>query len=176
MSTSQVFFSSRLSARAIVAGTLSTFAIMVALMTLAGGFGIWKFDLTEIPNLGAGFWGWAFLSWIFSLYVSGYVVAVASRSISIRDGALHGFVTWASACVTGCLFMVAAATGRLFDGFSYAEMPKVLFWGLFISEVLALGGAVLGGIQGANGEMLAEEEEEKYLASHGGKLQSAFGQ
>ncbi|MBK8204954.1 MAG: hypothetical protein IPK68_22520 [Bdellovibrionales bacterium] len=169
MKNEQVFLTSRLSARAIVAGTLSTFALMILLMILAGGFGLWTFNFSELSQASTAFWVWAFVAWTISLYISGYVASISSRSITRRDGALHGFITWASACVLGCLFLAVAAGSML------ATMTPTMFWGSFLGDAIALGAAVLGGIQGSRGELQAEDREEKEIVAHDAKLRPAFG-
>lgn len=169
MKNEQVFLTSRLSARAIIAGTLSTFALMILLMILAGGFGLWTFNLSELSQASTAFWIWSFAAWTISLYISGFVASISSRSITRRDGALHGFVTWTSACVLGCLFLAVAAGGML----STMTIPQ--FWGSFVGDAIALSAAVLGGIQGSKRELKAEDREEKEFAAHQEKLRPAYG-
>lgn len=169
MKNEQVFLTSRLSARAIIAGTLSTFALMILLMILAGGFGLWTFNLSELSQASTTFWVWAFLAWTISLYISGFVASISSRSVTRRDGALHGFITWASACVLGCIFLAVTA------GSMFTTMTIPQFWGSFVGDTIALGAAVLGGIQSSKGELKAEDREEKEFAAHQTKLRPAFG-
>lgn len=148
MDDSQIDFPSRLSARAVTAGVFSTFALMILFMSLAGGLGLWRFDLFELPQLGTGFWILAFAGWIVSIFASSYIASVVGRAKSPWQGALYGFITWSVACVLGCL-LLAIAAGKIFGGILSGETTPAMLWGMFIGDVLAIGAAVLGGIQGA---------------------------
>jgi hypothetical protein len=170
MSSSKIVFSSRLSSRAVVGGTLSALSIMLLLMMLAGGLRLWQFNLYELTTLGAGFWVWASASWVLSLYISGYLSSMASRSITARDGILHGVVTWASASVFGCIFL-AIVTNKIING----EMSQLIFWGAFIGNILAVGASIMGGVQGAHDESEAEVVEDQIRTSEEGRLQHAYG-
>lgn len=174
MSHARIDFPSRLSARAIVAGTISVYAVMILFMALAGALGLWRFEFAELPQAGAGFWIFAFLAWIVSLYISGYVAAIIGRAVNARDGAVHGFITWGSACVFGCGLLTLIA-GRVFGGM-LIEFTVGMYWGVFIGDLLAVGAAIYGGVRASRIEAKVEQAEEKeWAATHGGKLEPAFG-
>lgn len=160
MNNGRMDFSSRLSARAIVAGTILVFAQMILFLSIVGAFGLWRYDFTNMSQLGLGFYFLAYTAWIVSLFVGGCVAAFVSRSASPLDGALHGLVLWASACVSGCLFL-AMMTGSVFGGFLSGETTTGTLWGVFLVNVVALSASIIGGYAGSRAEAKAESTEEK---------------
>lgn len=158
MNLSRTDFSSRVSIRAIASGVLVTFSAMLLLMLLAGGMGVWGFDLSKIPQMGAVFWAWSFISWGLSLYASGYIVAIVSRSANQFDGIVHGILVWATSCFLGSIFLL------VFAGNLLANLPENLaspiLWGFFVADLTALGTAVVGGVNGATSEAKIEAQEE----------------
>lgn len=166
MSTTRINFPSRLSSRAIIAGVGSTFALMILSLALAGGLGLWSFDITELPTSGPVFWVWVLSSWVVSIYISSYVAAISSRSTTGRDGRLHGFLTWAFACVTGCALIVY---------YGGALMPSpMLTFGAFIADLIALGGAIIAGGSAARSENKAETREDKEASLRKRPLEQVF--
>jgi magnesium-transporting ATPase (P-type) len=143
MSNLHLDFQSRISIRAIFAGTVFTFATLILLMTFGAALGFWNFKLSEISTLGGGFWTFAFLAWIVSIFLGSYVSAVAARSQSTIDGRLNALTAWASSCVFGCLFL-AVATGSAFTSMNMGT-PTSMYWGALIGDVLALAGSLLAG-------------------------------
>lgn len=157
MDTTNVDFPSRISFRGIVAGILTTFAAMMFFMTLAAGFGVWTFDFSEVHSLGTGFWAWAFVSWIISVGVGAFVSALSGRSGNRVDGLLHGTVTWAGACVAGCLTM-AIAGGR-FSNFASSHATPSMFWWTIFGDALALIGTLWAGTTAVGVEHRARQGE-----------------
>jgi uncharacterized BrkB/YihY/UPF0761 family membrane protein len=143
----QEYFSRRLSAHSVIGGVLVIYASMSVLMALAGGLGLWEFDLHQISDLGTGFWAWALAAWILSVYAGGFLASTVSRSVDRRDGVIQGVVTWAAACVFGCLFLV------YFTQAAEHVMSRGMLWGAFLGDSLALGGAILGGLAGSKSEV-----------------------
>lgn len=161
-------FPRRLSARAITAGVLSAFGMMILLMSLAAAFGLWQFDMVALPQLGTAFWTWASAAWIISLAAGGYISALASRSVAVRDGLIHGFVTWASGCVVGCFFLIVTM-GAIYVG----QNTVPAFWGAFIGNALSLGAAVAAGAAGARVEAKYESIEKRERAVEESRLRTA---
>ncbi|MGE4134052.1 MAG: hypothetical protein AB7F86_20625 [Bdellovibrionales bacterium] len=149
-------FPSRVSARAVLMGTISTFALMMILLILGA---VWNPDLLELSQTGFGFWIWAFVAWSISLYVSAYVAAAVGRSVTGRDGAYHGFAIWANTCLLGCGFF-ALVTGRLLGILPEGASSSTLF-GIFLGDAIAMGAALLGGANGAASESRVEASEAK---------------
>jgi hypothetical protein len=136
----------RFSAHAVIGGVLAIYASMVVLMSLAGGFGLWEFNLHQLSDLGTGFWVWALTSWVICVYAGGFLASTISRFTDRRDGVIQGVVIWAAACVSGCLFL--AYTTQTAEH----VMSRGMLWGGFLGDSLALVAAILGGIAGSNSE------------------------
>lgn len=151
MNVTNVEFPSRVSARAIAAGTLVTFACTGLLLCIMGGLGLWEMSATDIVRVSEGFWVCSMISWILSCYAGGYVASVCSRSSTIRTGVSHGLITWASTAVLGALFLVWARN-RFYSGFIPGDMTNGMFWGMAIGDILALCAAGFGSYQGAADE------------------------
>lgn len=149
-STGRIDFASRLSVRAITAGSFVAFSGTILLMTIAAAFGVWNFNVAEVSNLGATFWLWGFGAWIASVFVGAYLAAVASRSMTRRDGLIHGFTLWAVTCALGCLG-IAIGTGRIFN-FMAEGASRGMHWGAFVGDALGLIAALYGGVLGARSE------------------------
>lgn len=163
-------FSSRLSVRAITAGIVVTYALMILVMSLAAGLGLWTYQLRELPNLGTGFWAFAFASWIGTIYLGSYVAVLASRSATRRDGILNGVVTWAGACVIGCGLLGVASEGA----FSSLR-GQSSFWAAFCTGLLALGASVLAGTLASGSEAEVSRKERKLPDAEVTRLPRAVG-
>src|SRR5437868_5263912 len=86
---------SRVSARAIISGVLVTFALLLTLLSLCAGIGIWNYNIMEFGTDNArGLWMGAFASWIVSVYVGSYVSSMTACSNDKIGGMLHGLDTW----------------------------------------------------------------------------------
>jgi hypothetical protein len=129
---------------------LAVFSTMVLLMTLAGALGLWEFNLRQMTDLGTGFWVWGLVSWVVSVFVGAFLSSVSSRSVDRRDGVIHGAVTWAAACVLGCLFLSYSMQG------AEHVMSRGMLLGAFLGDLLALSAAILGGLLGSRSEVRAD--------------------
>ncbi|MGZ3696419.1 MAG: hypothetical protein ACXVBL_19225 [Bdellovibrionota bacterium] len=150
MTRSRMDLQSRISARAVIAGVVSSFAMMFLLATFAGGLGFWEFNVSGPPQLNSGFWLSSSLAWIFSSFCGAFIAAFVGRTESERDGILYGFIAWASSCVLGCS-VVALATGDVF-GNSLTGVTEAALFSTFFGNILALGASFVGGQQGARYE------------------------
>ncbi|MGZ6478852.1 MAG: hypothetical protein ACXWQE_06100 [Bdellovibrionales bacterium] len=173
MST-QAEFTTRLSARAVTAGTVSVFASMILLMLIAAGFELWKFDVDEIQGLGVGFWFWSFAAWAISNYVGAYTAAMASHSRESRDGMLHGFVVWASASVLGMIF-IGVVSGSIFQGVLLPIPSNFMLWGAVVCDLIAMALAFRGGVSGSIKELKAWAPEERAPDHESQRAEPAFG-
>jgi hypothetical protein len=160
MSRSRIDFQSRISARAIVAGVVSSYALLFLFATLAGGLGFWEFSLSGPPQLNNGFWITSSIAWILSSFGGAFVAATVGRSESVRDGALHGVVAWASACVLGAS-LFSATSGDVFGNTLTGATPAALF-STFFGNALALVASLAGGRRAARYEaMLSRRDADK---------------
>jgi hypothetical protein len=166
--------SNRLSARAIAAGVVSVFALMILFMLLAAALGFWNFDVTEIDSLGTGFWLWSFAAWIVSNYLGAYTASIASRSTESSNGMLQGFVIWASVSVIGMVF-IGIVSGSIFSGVLLPAPSEFVLWGAFACDFIALGSAFRGGVSGSIREMRAQASEERIPNRESQRTEPAFG-
>jgi hypothetical protein len=127
---------------------------MLFSMLLAGGLGIWHFELSRIPLLGTPFWLWAFFSWPLCMYGAGYLSSLVSRSSTQLDGALHGIVAWAASGFFAAVFFLYF-TGNLLEDISESVISPIL-WGFMVSDLTAFGAALAGGVNGALSEFKIE--------------------
>jgi len=110
---------SRISWGAVLAGTLTTLALMFLLNILGLGIGLTTIDpLTEsnpFAGLGIGTAIWWILSNVAALFTGGLVAARMSGFTPNLDGALHGFLVWALYLVIG-IFTLTSAIGGAING------------------------------------------------------------
>ena len=133
---------SRISWGAILAGTLTTIALMFLLNILGLGIGLTTIDpLTESdPFSGVGISTaiWWILSNVAALFTGGLVAARMSGLPSNIDGALHGFLVWALSLILA-IVMLTSAVGGILNGL-----------GNLVSGVVGSGGS---------GDITAQVEE-----------------
>ena len=149
----------RLSVRAVLGGAIVELVTIGLLLMLAGGVGLWpmgSLDAAKMSEIGAGFAVFAGAAWIAAAFLGGYIAAVISRATDRRDGALHGLMSWAIACATGavlaCTWFMAALAVDLVNIDLASAMGGRIMIAFFIGDLLALTGAVAGGIAGARAE------------------------
>lgn len=110
---------SRISWGAVLAGTLTTIALMMLLNLLGLGIGLTTIDpLTEsdpLAGLGTGTAIWWILSNTAALFTGGLVAGRMSGYTANIDGALHGFLTWGLYFLIG-VFMLTSAIGGALNG------------------------------------------------------------
>jgi hypothetical protein len=150
MESTRIDLHSRISIRAIGAGVVVTYSTMLLLEALAGGFNLWRFDISELPRLSGGFWLFATVAWVVSSFLGAYVSSMVGRSVHSRDGLLHGVITWASAAILAYALTVLSLGNLWAENFGDTA-PAYLF-AIFFGDLFALGAALLGGRQGAAAE------------------------
>lgn len=166
MNSTNFDFSSRIGARAVTAGILTTFATMMLGMMLAAGFGLWTYRLNEIPNLSGAFWIFSSAVWIVSLGVGAFVASLTGRTSTRVDGMLSGVTTWAGASVIGGS-VLGMGSGWLFSFASSTVAPAMYFVGFFAS-IVALIVAIFTGAAGVRQEKLkfrAEPQAPRQMAA-----------
>lgn len=108
---------SRISWGAILAGTLTTLALMFLLNILGLGIGLTAIDPMTDPEpfkgIGIGTAIWWILTNLAALFTGGLVAARMSGYTSNLDGALHGFLAWSLYLVIGVVTLTSAVGGAL---------------------------------------------------------------
>lgn len=139
-------FSHRLSVRSVAAGVVSAFALMTLSMSLAGVLGYWEFTFWTVPTLGAGFWAWEAVSWIVCMYVGSYIAVTVSEAKTKQEGALYGFLTWASGSVLG-MFFLNYFFGGMFGNTPEDFRPTAMLWGGFVGNLGAMTASLVAGLR-----------------------------
>jgi len=146
----------RFSARAVIGGAIVEVVGLSLLMMLAGGLGLWRpgiLNAAALSKMSLGLTIWACIALILAAFVGGFVAAIASRSLTVEDGLLHGFLAWATACLTGailaCTWMMTALATGIANLDVVSAMDNRMMLALFVADTLALGAALLGGRFGA---------------------------
>ena len=141
-------FSSRIGVRAVGAGILVSFTVMVLLLSLIAALGLFNFYLDEMA--GPSFWISVALAWAFSMFAGGFVSALASRPQTKTEGVLN-------ALCANCGFYLA------FGGVALFLAPRVivslftmatpqLFLRGFIVDVISFVIGAYGGMMAVNFE------------------------
>lgn len=110
---------SRISWGAIIAGALTSIAVLFLLNLLGFGIGLTTIDpMTEqnaLDGLGTGTIIWWAVANIAALFVGGMVAGRMAGYPSNSDGGLHGFLTWALYAIIS-IYLVTTAIGGIFNG------------------------------------------------------------
>ena len=108
---------SRLSIRAILAGLAVALSAQLLLMVLGAAIGLSAFQPTGAvaKGVGAGFLVWTVLSLCVSAFVGAWIAGIVARSVSRRDGLIHGLVLWSLVAVVGAS-MVGGAISKTLSG------------------------------------------------------------
>ena len=102
----------------ILAGVTTAIAVQLLLNLLGMGVGAATINPQQGQpgqGLAVGAAVWFVLSSIISLFVGGWVAARLSGTPNKKDGALHGFVTWALASLL-LFYLLSTAIGSLVGG------------------------------------------------------------
>jgi hypothetical protein len=109
----------RVSWGAIFAGAAAVIAVELLLNLFGAGVGAATINPQQgqLPGQGlaVGAVIWFAVSFIISLFIGGWLVGRLAERPSKRDGALHGFVTWAVASLV-LVYMLSTAVGGLLGG------------------------------------------------------------
>jgi hypothetical protein len=108
---------SRLSVRAILSGLVVAMSVQLVLMLLGAAIGLSAFEPSgEVTKgVGAGLVAWTVLSLCVSAFIGAWLAGIVARSVSRRDGLIHGLVLWALVSVIGAS-MVGGAISRTLSG------------------------------------------------------------
>ena len=147
----------RVSYRAVVGGAITFLICLLVILAFGAGLGLSAYGATADDTgriFGERIW------FVFALCCSGfagaYVSSLISRSVTRRDGALHGLLSWglASLFVFARLSLFGGARDR--GSLPVADLgASGMAWALFAGLVIAFGLALVGGILGARSEARA---------------------
>ncbi len=149
----------RISVRAVLAGAVVQLVAIGLLLMLAGGIGLWPMgplSAEKLAGVSAGLALFGGVAWVIAASLGGYLATVVSGSTDRRDGILQGVMSWSTACaaaaVLGCAwFMSAIAADLASPDLASAINPRLML-AFFVGDLLALAGAITGGIAGARAE------------------------
>jgi len=102
----------------IFAGVTAAIAVQLLLNLLGIGFGAATINPQQGQpgqGLAVGAVIWFVISSIVSLFVGGWIAGRLARTPNKKDGALHGFVTWALASLA-LFYLLSTAVGGLLGG------------------------------------------------------------
>lgn len=132
---------SKMSIRAVVAGTTVTFATALLLMSAASALGIWSNSFSEFSQGNSDkLWVWTSIAWIASAFMGGYIASKIGMPKQTEESILYGVVTWSASFVLGSLFLTMAL-GYFGNLSSYQ-------WLGFLSNSLALIACMVGSTSG----------------------------
>jgi hypothetical protein len=142
---------SRVSWGGIWAGLFVGLGIQIMLTALGLGIGLTSSGSSAtdyIIHLPRGVEVWSGLVWLFSTFLGGYVAAWMSGAYDRAAGVFHGFVTWG--IMMTVLFgttMLSMELMRLTIHMTTPMTPlvKAAAWWAFVSGIISLGCAYLGG-------------------------------
>jgi hypothetical protein len=156
----------------VVAGALAGFAMMVVLTTLGAALGISAGDAADGADaraVGTAAGIWWLLTALASGVFGGWVVARTARRDLDYDPVIYGVLAWALGTII-LLFLLAVGVGSMLGGLggglgaaaaergvpsgtpadtarvaqAAANVGKGAAWGLLISQILGIGGTILG--------------------------------
>ncbi|HKA88654.1 MAG TPA: hypothetical protein VKE22_13380 [Haliangiales bacterium] len=144
----------------IIVGLVATLGVTAVLVAL--GVAVLLATIgTEAPEARGAAIAWAAGAGAIGAFVGGRLAAVDARAVTRRDGAIHGFITWAA--WSGLAALVAVGVGMWawamggFDVASAARRPDTLdaLWGALVAHAAMFVGAIWGGVRGARAEARA---------------------
>ena len=154
----------RMSWGALFAGFFFGCGIWMLLLSLGAGIGFSAFDPRDLGSwqgLGIGFGIWGVLSAMVATFLGGWLAAGTSRSRTALAGMLHGAALWGFMLVAGTWIATAAVAGKVAP--QAAETAKKAgatgAWAFFVSGLLTLAAAILGGRAGVprEGRVVGQE-------------------
>lgn len=157
--------------RAIFAGLVTVFAILLVLNLIGIAVGFSAIEPTEEKNplsgIGTGTVIWWILSNLIAIFFGAIVAARAGVSFSDKGGIMQGFLTWGLYCVLSYL-IIASAVGKIISGVGNVITTSAVETGkALMSQKSKVKDGMLGNIdwQHAKDEFYAvlEDTEKKAL-------------
>lgn len=146
----QTNLASRIGVRGVVAGILTSSALMLLFMSFIAALGLWNFRIREIFNLDTRFWVSTCIAWSISLFIGGFMAASGAKAETTSEGVFNSLAACSGTFLlliitilyftpTGLMILLHNASQSL-----YAKGFTVGFIGLVFG--------VLGGVAGARFE------------------------
>ncbi|MFA6236906.1 MAG: hypothetical protein WC635_06220 [Bacteriovorax sp.] len=159
----QTHFASRIGVRAVVAGMMTTSALLLLIMFLVAALGLWNFRLRELPFLSATFWMASSMALTVSIFAGGLMAASGSRSSTISDGIINALVVCSGCYLFFSFVFVYFASNALM--LILESVTPDFFLKIFMVCLTGFIAAVLGGIGGVRYEQKIERQEKNIYAS-----------
>ena len=130
------------------------------LASIGVGAGLHAVARSGAPDLPAGVMVWTAIAWIISAFLAGYVAIWMSGRSTYWEGMFHSFVTWG--VLMSALAYLPTYGDLAFLGRETATMSpeETASWWMFLSGILSLAFALMGGVFGARAarRTLAKEQ------------------
>lgn len=141
-------FSSRIGVRAVGAGILVSFTVMVLMLSLIAALGLFNFYLDEMAMAGPSFWMAIAAAWALSMLSGGFVAGLACRPQTKTEGILNAVC---ANCGFYLLFGVVALflTPRVIVSLFTMATPQLFLRGFLVDLICFIIGAY-GGIMAVN--------------------------
>lgn len=141
-------FSSRIGVRAVSAGILVSFTVMILLLSLIAALGMFSFYLDEMAMAGPTFWIAIAAAWALSMFIGGFVASLACRPQTKTEGVLNAVC---ANCGFFLLFGIVALflTPRIVVSLFALATPQLFLRGFLIDLICFIVGAY-GGIVAVN--------------------------
>jgi hypothetical protein len=108
----------RVSWGAIIAGAVSSLAIMLCLTSLGVGIGLISAPAAgsmaqAASRFGIGNAAWMLVSGVVSFYAGGWIAGRLTGIARVSESVIHGFLAWSTATLVAGLLFTTAAAGAL---------------------------------------------------------------
>jgi len=156
---------SRISWGGVWAGFFVGLGCEAVLASVGLGAGLHAISRSGSIDLPVGVTVWTSCAWILSAFLAGYVAIWMSGRYSYPDGMFHGFVTWG--VLMAALAYLPTYGDLTFLGRETATMSpaETASWWMFVSGILSLGAALVGGVWGARAARRTELKDQEYRAT-----------
>ena len=136
----------------------------VVLASIGVGAGLHAIARSGAEDLPAGVMVWTAIAWIVSAFLAGYVAVWMSGLYSYWEGMFHSLVTWG--VLMSALAYLPTYGDLAFVGRETATMSpeETASWWMFVSGILSLVFALMGGVLGARAARRTQVKEQQAAA------------
>lgn len=162
----------RISWSAVFAGSVVAYALSIVLTAIAVGVGSLTVGVTALRTASAGFGIWTAFTSLVVLFAASWITARISFFGGSGTGAWHGVLVWSiftlfttslTALSTGRLLGLTGSPGAIIMGgaaIGTSNAAAIASW-FILSSLLALAGAVVGGLIGGWGRQKEVEQQQR---------------